>query len=211
MDINQAVQILHEHYSDSCRRVFDLESKRNRQFLAVIAIAGLTLLAVKFPIVFQSALDQNRIFDFSKFPSPVIVSVLWTFFIVMSLWYCQSRIHVERLYVYIHALETEISSLLNSHKNFIYKRESEEYLSSFKVFTNSVWVFYRFIFPIIVGLAIIYSLWIEWIQFTINKIQIIHLIYDFFAGILISCIFFLAEYASILNKKLKNKSTNTNI
>ena len=210
MDINKFVQILHEHYTDSCRRVFELESKRNRQFLAVITIAGLTILAVRFPISFQLVQDQIEIFNFSQFPSPVIVSILWTFFIIMSLLYCQSRVQIEKLYEYIYILEPVISSLLNCRNDFIYKRESERYLSSFNVFTDSVWIFYRFIYPVIIGLVIVYLLWIEWNQCTINKTQNFHLFYDIFAGILIFAIFILVECGYILNKS-KNKSKNSNM
>jgi hypothetical protein len=145
------LEVLHDHYKETFSYIRYWEKHRDTLFLVLIGLLGLLFLEVQYPANLQKCVKEinaGATLYINAFPMPIITSATWTIFLAIMLRYCQSTITVERQYKYLHKLEKTMSSFFN--EDYIYQREGRSYNWNYPVFSQWVYLFYVFIFPVII-------------------------------------------------------------
>ncbi len=178
-DHNKSLEILHDHYKETCARIWEQEKQRDRFFLSVIGLLGLLFIEVQYPNDIQALLKTIKTpaaeVNFSILPVSIITSITWTVLLIIILRYCQVSIMIERQYKYLHKLEDAIGVFF---RNIIFNREGKAYLKNYPVFLNMVWIFYTMLFPLTI--IILQVLIIR--QEIMSKVISYHYIYDAIMG-----------------------------
>lgn len=148
-------EILYDHYKDTFAHIRDREKQRNRAFFIVIALVGLLFLEVGYPANLAQLLgevDASPIkLSLRAIPGPALLSATWTFLVVVVLQYCQTSVHIERQYKYLHVVEDTLSS---DYGGVIFRREGKAYCDDYPLLTQWAWFFYTLMFPAIVIVAV---------------------------------------------------------
>lgn len=148
-------EILYDHYKDTFSHIRDREKQRNRAFFIVIALVGLLFLEVGYPANLAQLLgevDASPIkLSLRAIPVPALLSATWTFLVVVVLQYCQTSVHIERQYNYLHVVENELSA---DYGGVIFRREGKAYCDDYPLLTRWAWFFYALMFPAIILVAI---------------------------------------------------------
>lgn len=201
---NEKLNILHDHYKESFSLIREMEKRRDRFFILIIAITGGLLFGVQYSESIPSMIKFISIgfvnFDLSLTPYFVLISVGWLYLFVTILKYCQLVINIERKYKYIHLLEDKVSTIFKDSS--VYCREGRGYLDNYPFFSDVVWIFYILLFPLIIIISLTFVLFFEW---KADSIPPYHFVFD---GILAFGIIllFLTQRFSPLIKRLFKKS-----
>ncbi len=136
------LEILHEHYRDSCTVMQGQRAARDRYFhlvVAVIAIAWFDVVAPQdFSAVAGEALKTRLLLTFAP-DLAYLRSVLWFVLLGLTVRYFQVSLSVERSYDYIHDVECLLAE--NVHK--VFGREGAAYLSRYPLFLR--WAHYLYV------------------------------------------------------------------
>lgn len=207
----EELEILYDHYKETCTISRENEKTRNKLFIIVCVIIGL---------LFMFSYDNNSIVGLIQswfkgnyncdllFSSNIIQAVLWIVLLFSTLRYLGLNINLDRSYSYIHQLEKRINKISS---NPIITREGESYLRNYPVLNNITYYMYRVVIPIIYNFVIIYKLKLEYIA---QQEISIFVIFQTIIGIL--CIALLLTYlieniveiiTDIINKYKKSKKT----
>lgn len=155
------IELLYDHYKESCELARNNEIKRNRFFILVCVLLGL---------LFFFSYDQNSILGLIQswisgnyncnlmFSSNVIQAILWILLFLLTLRYLGLNINLDRNYNYIHKLEDEINK---EEKKETITREGKDYLNNYPALNNITYYSYRIILPIIYFFIIIIKLKLE--------------------------------------------------
>ncbi len=207
----EELEILYDHYKETCTISRENEKTRNKLFIIVCVIIGL---------LFMFSYDNNSVVGLIQswfkgnyncdllFSSNIIQAVLWIVLLFSTLRYLGLNINLDRSYSYIHQLEERINKISS---NPIITREGESYLRNYPVLNNITYYMYRVVIPIIYNFVIIYKLKLEYIA---QQEISIFVIFQTIIGIL--CIALLLTYlieniveiiTDIINKYKKGKKT----
>ena len=196
----QKIEILHEHYQESFTYIRERERRRDHFFLFLILLIGALFLQVQYPINFKEALGdlniQNTELNLRAIPLEPLLSVTWTFLMVLSLQYCQVSINTERQYSYLHLLENRLSKAFGDED--IYRREGKAYLDKYPIFSEWAWIFYTIMFPLIMVASVPFLLYLEISQ--LNN-AVYYKIYDGLLGIGVIISFLLYRISPLLSKR----------
>lgn len=150
-------EILYDHYKDTFTHIRDREKQRNRSFFIVVAIIGLLFIEVGYPESLTQLLgeaDASPIkLSLRAIPLPALLSATWTFLVLVVLQYCQTSVHIERQYHYLHAVEEELSSIYGG--GVIFRREGKGYSDSYPLLMWWAWFFYTLMFPAIIMVTVL--------------------------------------------------------
>lgn len=201
----QKIEILHEHYQESFTYIRERERKRDRFFLFLILLVGALFLQVQYPINFKEALGdlniQNAELNLRAIPLEPLLSVTWTFLMVLSLQYCQLSINTERQYSYLHLLEDRLSKAFGDED--MYRREGKVYLDKYPLFSEWAWIFYTIMFPLIMVASVPFLLYLELSQ--LNN-AVYYKIYDGLLGLGVIISFLLYRICPLFSKRKKSAS-----
>lgn len=183
------LDILYDHYKETCAISRENEKIRNKLFIIVCIIVGL---------LFMFSYDNNSIIGLMQswvkgnyncdllFSSNIIQAVLWIILFFSTLRYLGLNINLDRSYIYIHQLEEQINKVSSMP---IITREGKNYLNNYPVLNNITYYMYRIIVPIIYYFVIVQKLKLEYIaQQGVN----ISVIFQIILGIL--CIILIVTY-----------------
>lgn len=161
---DKRLDILHDHYKESFSYIREWEKLRDRLFLFLIGLFALLVLEVQYPINFTGAFGKVSVLgaeiQLDSLPLAALLSASWVLTLAIALRYCQSSIHVERQYTYIHALEEKIARELGDED--VYCREGKAYTRNYPRFSNWTWFSYTVLFPVVVALATLVLISLEW-------------------------------------------------
>jgi hypothetical protein len=161
---DKQLDLLHDHYKDTFTLMRDREKQRDRTFLVVIVLYALLTFEIQYPASFRSSLGTINIggnqLQLQRLPLAGLLDASWVLVLAVALTYCRTAINVERQYSYLHRLEEWLSSALNTPT--LYRREGSAYLEGYPVFLDWTWVCYVLIFPLVVLLATLALLVVEW-------------------------------------------------
>lgn len=156
------VEILYDHYKESCKLAKNNEITRNKLFILVCTLLGL---------LFLFSYDQNSMLGLIQswisgnyncnlmFSSNIIQAILWIFLFLFTLRYLGLNINLDKDYSYIHKLEKEINK---EEKRETITREGKNYLNNYPVLNNITYYSYRVVLPIIYFVIIIFKLRLEY-------------------------------------------------
>ncbi len=194
------VSLIYDHYKDTFFHIRDRERQRDRLFFFVIALLGFLVLQERYSLFLSQFVSEIEIvgikINLNQVPLPAVLSTSWTFLSVLFLRYFQVTVHIDKQYEFLHSLENILSESLDYNKAFC--RESSGYFTQkTEGFRNIVWFFYTVIFPLIIFITIIFSIYSEW-----NSLFIpcSHKIYDFTIGVITSIFLFFYTYGICLKR-----------
>ncbi len=148
-------EILYDHYKESVNEIKKQENKRNKLFILVLIHIFILFLISYRPEsmckVFSDLLmDQWKIgFYFSINTIQIILMVSMLYCVVR---YYQINVYIDKNYPYIHRLEKELSQDIGK----CFGKEGQNYLNDYPKTQNIVYYSYKYIFPILFILALIY-------------------------------------------------------
>jgi hypothetical protein len=184
------------HYHRSVDRIVNLEQARERLFLLFSAcLFLLTLGHSNAPLLLKlsEALREKYLGQDVPLGLSVIVPALWIAATYFNLKYQQTLVHIENAYTYVHSLEV---ALAERYEKPFFSQEGRGYERSKNAFRDYVWVFYRYLVPIIslivVGRGIVY----EW-----NRTECIS--FTLIIALLLEIQIVIGWWSAELNPKLK--------
>lgn len=203
---NKHLDILHDHYKETFSYIRERERIRDQLFIYLILITGALFFQIQYPTDFQGSLGniiiQEAEINLGALPLAALLSVTWTLFLVLTIRYCQSAIHVERQYIYLHRLEEKISEIFGDEE--LYCREGKAYLKKYPLFSNWVWFFYTILFPLIIISSISTLMIFEYSQLSYPNF---HRVFDTVLAIGIALSLILYRFVPLLQNK-RGKQVN---
>lgn len=136
------LEILHEHYRDSCTVMQGQRAARDRYFYLVIAVVAVAWFDTVAPQDFAAIVGEGLKTRLQLQIAPdlgYLRSVLWFLLLGLTVRYCQTALSVERHYHYIHDIET----LLSKQVHEAFGREGAAYLSTYPLFL--AWAHYLYL------------------------------------------------------------------
>jgi hypothetical protein len=152
----QSIEVLHDHYKDTCSLASAYRSSRDRHFYLILAVLAVILFDLYAPKDFSRILAETiqKQLDTSVAPDlRYLRSILWFVLLGVTLRYCQVALLLERQYIYLHGLE---ELLARSFEAPAFTREGKAYLSSYSVFSTWSHHLYTLIFPLWLAALVIY-------------------------------------------------------
>lgn len=159
------LELLYNHYKDTNHIIKEHINQRNKFFVLVLfVIAFQFIFAISPESIFFliTEIIRNRFKIDISGQAIIIQNLLWIILLYLTARYYQSSIYIERLYKYIHAIETRISSFSGTSIN----RESEEYLKDYPIVSDLIDALYKIVFPVIYCIVILYKIICECINTT---------------------------------------------
>lgn len=200
---DKKLEVLHDHYKESFLYIRKREKQRDRLFVYVIVAIGILFLEVQYSDLITSVLDSVKLefieFNVSVFPISIFLNVTWIYLSTVILKYCQASLLIERQYEYLHLLEKKISKFLG--KEDIYCREGLSYLDKYPIFSKLVWIYYSFLIPSILIVAIIIIIHLEWIGF----LGLTHLMFDTVIVYMICVLLMFYKFYPLIQQMLSNR------
>ncbi|MBP3596222.1 MAG: hypothetical protein J6J60_02320 [Clostridia bacterium] len=152
-----AIEILYDHYKETIDEIKKQENKRNNLFIIVLLhIFVLFLIFIKPESMCNTISDllmgQWKIGFY--FSINIVQIVLMTTMLYCVIRYYQINIQIDKTYPYIHKIEEELSAQISNN----FGREGKNYLSHYPKTQNIVYYSYKYIFPILFIIALIYRL-----------------------------------------------------
>jgi hypothetical protein len=142
------LELLYDHYKDTFQIIQKLEEKRNKLFIITGIIISLFFIITISPEQTIPVI-QNTIKQYTKINIQihfaVIQSVLWLFLLYSLTYYYKLTIDVDRHYPYLHQLEENIESLIQT----TFSREGKSYLENYPLLNNICYYCFIYFFPII--------------------------------------------------------------
>lgn len=187
------IELLYDHYKDTCQIVREQIKQRNRLFIYVVLIISLQFIFMLSPnsiLNFLSLWIEKKYSILIDFPINMIQSILWILMLYITVRYIQETINIEQSYTYIHALEMEFNG-----KGLLIDREGKHYLKNYPIVKNIIHYIYQLVFPIIYIVLVVIEIYKE----LYNAIENANLFFDISIGIL--CVVIKIFYLLFLHKK----------
>jgi hypothetical protein len=150
------LEILHEHYRDSCTVMQGQRVARDRCFYMVIAVIAIVWFDVVAPQDFSAIVGETLKTKLQLTIAPnlgYLRSILWFLLLGLTVRYCQTALAVERSYDYIH----DIEDLLSKQVHPKFGREGAAYLSKYPLFLR--WAHYLYVIACPVLLLAVVAIW----------------------------------------------------
>jgi len=149
------LQLLHEHYKDTCSVMTGYRKARDRYFYLVLIVLAVVIFDLYSPQDFADILSQFIRQQLQTTTAPdlrYIRSLIWFLLLGFTIRYCQTALHMERQYKYIHSLE---ETLALHFKGGAFTREGKAYLKDYQVFSTWVHYLYSFASPILLAVIVV--------------------------------------------------------
>ena len=115
------LELLHEHYRDTCSAMQAQRASRDRYFYLVIAVLAVALFDVATPQGFATVIGDVLKSQLNLATAPDLAyvrSILWFLLLGLTVRYSQVTLNLERQYDYIHDLE----AVLQQHVHKVFRR-----------------------------------------------------------------------------------------
>ena len=151
------IEILYDNYKETVNETKKQENKRNKLFVIILLhIFVLFLISIRpdsmTNIISELLIEQWKMgFYFSINTVQIIIMISMLYCVVR---YYQINIHIDKTYPYIHKIEEELSNKISRNLG----REGKNYLNQYPITQNIVYYSYKFIFPALFIIALIYRL-----------------------------------------------------
>lgn len=179
------IEVLNDHYNESCNLVQKQISLRDRLFIAIIVFVGIMLFQIYSPENSGQAisdfvskqLDLEGVFDIS-----FLGSLIWFSLFGLTLRYYQTVVYIERQQKYIQRLEEQ---LCLNYNGIAFTREGKSYLDNYPKLSDWAWFLYVIAFPVLLVIMSGYKISTEiWSSSKLNGTLAFNIL--FFISIVIS-------------------------
>jgi len=142
------IDIYYDHYKDTFERISQEKAIRDKYFIYMLLLSILILLSVYLPNVIGTLVSgllkektgSSKSIDYNWIKSIIIFAFIW-----VSFAYFRSCLNIERLYKYIHKVESELTKRMGSLE---ITRESTNYLYSYPIVLSFIYRIYNFLIPL---------------------------------------------------------------
>lgn len=171
------LEVLHDHYKETCERITGFIESRERLFLSIVTLCAIMLFQMYSPE------NSSRMFtDFiaknigltEGIDLTFVGSIIWFILLGTFIKYCQRIVLLERQYDYLHGLEAEISSTY--FNNVTYQREGKAYLKDYPKFSKWASFLYTAIFPLILFIVVSGKIWTEIVRASIPLLTLFNIL-----------------------------------
>ena len=148
------IDILHDHYKDTCSLLKGYRATRDWCFYLVILVVAVAWFDVVAPDDFARVTAEalKARFQLTSVPNLTYLrGVLWFTLLGLTLRYCQASLNVEREYKYLHRIE----AILAEHVHPEFGREGVSYRRHGKPFTDWAHAIYAVVFPLVLVLIVV--------------------------------------------------------
>lgn len=155
------LEISYDHYKETFGLIKENEKNRNKIFIILsILIAALYLLGVDPQNSYKTLNDlANEHLNIKiYFTSNIVNTLIWIITLYFTVRYFQIVAHIERQYDYLHKIEEEINSKIDT----TFSREGKSYLNKYPLLLNIIYYIYTGVFPLIYIIVVSYKLYLEW-------------------------------------------------
>lgn len=156
------LEVLNDHYKDTCERIRENVGMRDRLFLFVLVVIGLHFFQVsdrdQSSQALISLLKEHAGFQITV-NVDVLTAVLWFFLLSIVVRYFQANVYVNRQYDYLHGLEKQFEKLLG---HALISREGAGYLSKYPRFSDWMHFIYTWAFPVLLLVTVVYKICVDW-------------------------------------------------
>jgi hypothetical protein len=147
------LEILHKHYEDSCSVMGAFRSQRDAYFTRILLLLMLVLYdfysSRDFGLLVSDLIRQKG--GIPDVPDLHYLStLLWFALLGITVRYCQSAVHLNRQYEYLHGLERQLAPVFGG---VAFTREGEAYLASYPIFSSWAHNLYTIAFPVMLGMV----------------------------------------------------------
>ena len=154
MDSTTKIEMLSNHYNETCSLCKGAQTDRNKMFLYVCLVLDIQFLFIFEPrsmiTVLTSWLKEAHDVNFG-FQVEVLQVLLWLVLLYCTMRYYQLNCYVERQYKYIHNLEKQMSEI----SSLVLNRESSNYLDSYPKVLYAIHIIYTWLFPVLFEVIIV--------------------------------------------------------
>jgi hypothetical protein len=143
------LQLLHEHYKDTCSVMASFRKTRDRYFYLSLAVLAVVLFDISTPENFGVILSEfvkNKLQITTAPDMSYVRSLIWVFLLGITIRYCQTALHIERQYKYIHDLEDQLAT---EFEGKAFTREGKAYLAGYPLFSSWAHYLYSLCFPLL--------------------------------------------------------------
>jgi hypothetical protein len=154
----EKVAVLHEHYRDTCAAMAEHRTKRDRYFYLVLAVLAVAWFDLSAPEGFATALGDILKVQLGLSSSPdlgYVRNLLWFVLLGLTIRYGQAALGVERLYIYLHELE----SVLSVQVDGAFRREGQAYEAYNPFFLSWAHYLYTLFFPMLLAVVAVSWMW----------------------------------------------------
>ncbi len=155
------INILNDHYKETNLKMVDNIKSRDRTFsymLIVLAVMSFQLFSPKMSDSLINQLIHSKLNINVSFSFNYISSLIWFALLAVSIRYFQAVINLEKLFNYVHKIESEIAEGVGD----VFSREGKAYLKNFPMFSEWMHILYRLVFPILLLIAVTIKIVSEW-------------------------------------------------
>lgn len=144
------LQILHDHYLETCQIIKDSIKLRDRLIFLVIIVLAILIAYSFWPSNSTEALSHAIK---EKFGVPlninpnVFSTIIWISLLAIVMRYTQIVVYIERQYSYIHKIEKSLSKKFKDE--IVFTREGVDYLNNYPPYSNWICFIYTTVFPIV--------------------------------------------------------------
>ena len=155
------IELLFQHYNDTYSITNETLHKRNNLFIGLfLTICLLILFAISpesMTNIVNSFVKENYKLDLTA-QITLIQTSLWIILLYLTMRYFQTNIQIERHYLYLNKLENELTK-----EGLKIDREGKNYLKDYPFVCDFIDFIYKYIFPSLYIVVIIYKIVLEWI------------------------------------------------
>ncbi len=150
------------HYDDTCVDIKEQVTSRDRWFLFVLALVGVSFFRVvdleQSSTVLLSLTKSTLGVDILA-DAPAIGAVLWFLLLAVVIRYFQVNVYLDRRYEYLHGIEKKINEAAGSE---IVTREGKSYLRNYPLFSSWTHFLYTWVFPLCLLVVVAVRVSKEW-------------------------------------------------
>lgn len=140
--------LLYDHYKETFAKNEASIKSRNRFFVALLVVAGLSAVLTANPLFLQELAESLAMAKLGLSASPLNAGAAdvaaWLVALYLLVRYIQLMIGIERNYVYLGSLERDLEKALGSHA---FCREGDAYAENYPFTLNLIDFVYKAIFP----------------------------------------------------------------
>jgi hypothetical protein len=193
--------ILYDHYKDTFSLIREAEGQRKKYFLILVALLGFLFFSISYTECTLRSLNGIELtglfkFNINSIPFGILVSMVWSYLLMMVITYYQLCTSISKQYNYMHELEFQLSRLLKADYfcRVALTRKKEHPLSF-----NWVGILYAFAFPTILLITTARVLFLEWTCEDNNY----NLVYDTTIGIIFFVMVLFYRFSILISKQPK--------
>lgn len=141
------IDLLYDHYKDTCSLIGSASGRRDRLMLLVVAILALSSVQTFFPTIAGDVLAHYLASQYGLHKSidlALLGNLIWFLLLLFTIRYFQTATYVERQYAYLHILENRLNESLGGS---LITREGKSYLADYPLLQDWIAFLYRVVVP----------------------------------------------------------------